>query len=128
MQARPFFNDRRRFSKLADPQLQGRYPMRGLYQALAVASMCTQEQAAARPLIGDVVTALSYLANQSYDPSSPSGTAAAAQRGSGDRDERRNREEKGGGVVKNEEGEHLDEGGHWTVPRRTTPQGRLLGF
>lgn len=104
MQARPFFNDRRRFSKLADPQLQGRYPMRGLYQALAVASMCTQEQAAARPLIGDVVTALSYLANQSYDPSSPSGTAAAAQRGSGDRDERRNREEKGGGVVKNEEG------------------------
>ncbi|CAK9328667.1 unnamed protein product [Citrullus colocynthis] len=102
--ARPFFNDRRRFSKLADPQLQGRYPMRGLYQALAVASMCTQEQAAARPLIGDVVTALSYLANQSYDPSSPSGTAAAAQRGSGDRDERRNREEKGGGVVKNEEG------------------------
>ncbi|XP_038874380.1 serine/threonine-protein kinase PBS1 [Benincasa hispida] len=102
--ARPFFNDRRRFSKLADPQLQGRYPMRGLYQALAVASMCTQEQAAARPLIGDVVTALSYLANQSYDPSSPSGTAAAAQRASGDRDERRNRDEKGGGVVKNEEG------------------------
>ncbi|KAA0039839.1 hypothetical protein IC582_027303 [Cucumis melo] len=107
--ARPFFNDRRRFSKLADPQLQGRYPMRGLYQALAVASMCTQEQAAARPLIGDVVTALSYLANQSYDPSSPSGTAAAAgtaaQRGSGDRDERRNRDEKGGGgMVKNEEG------------------------
>lgn len=83
--------------------------MRGLYQALAVASMCTQEQAAARPLIGDVVTALSYLANQSYDPSSPSGTAAAAgtaaQRGSGDRDERRNRDEKGGGgMVKNEEG------------------------
>ena len=103
MKARPFFNDRRRFSKLADPQLQGRYPMRGLYQALAVASMCTQEQAAARPLIGDVVTALSYLANQSYDPSSPSGTAAA-QRGSGDRDERPNSGEKGGGVVKNEEG------------------------
>lgn len=69
--------------------------MRGLYQALAVASMCTQEQAAARPLIGDVVTALSYLANQSYDPSSPSGPSA--QRGSGDRDERRNRDEKGGG-------------------------------
>lgn len=105
MQARPFFNDRRRFSKLADPELKMRYPMRGLYQALAVASMCTQEQAAARPLIGDVVTALSYLANQSHDPSSPSGTAAAAaQRGSGDQDERRNRDERGGVVVKNEEG------------------------
>ncbi|KAL6529090.1 Serine/threonine-protein kinase pbs1 [Orobanche hederae] len=66
--ARPLFNDRRKFAKLADPRLQGRFPMRGLYQALAVASMCIQEQAAARPLIGDVVTALSYLANQAYDP------------------------------------------------------------
>ncbi|CAN1313633.1 Serine/threonine-protein kinase PBS1 [Linum perenne] len=66
--ARPLFNDRRKFSKLADPRLQGRYPMRGLYQALAVASMCIQEQAAARPLIGDVVTALSYLANHAYEP------------------------------------------------------------
>ncbi|KAL6570878.1 Serine/threonine-protein kinase pbs1 [Orobanche gracilis] len=66
--ARPLFNDRRKFAKLADPRLQGRFPMRGLYQALAVASMCIQEQAAARPLIGDVVTALSYLASQAYDP------------------------------------------------------------
>ncbi|KAL8160061.1 hypothetical protein V2J09_001598 [Rumex salicifolius] len=61
--ARPMFNDRKKFVKLADPLLQGKFPMRGLYQALAVASMCIQENAAARPLIGDVVTALSYLAN-----------------------------------------------------------------
>jgi serine/threonine-protein kinase PBS1 len=54
--------------------------MRGLYQALAVASMCIQEQAAARPLIGDVVTALSYLANQAYEPN------GHGHRGSGDRD------------------------------------------
>lgn len=53
---------------MADPLLQGRYPIRGLYQALAVAAMCLQEQAATRPLIGDVVTALSYLASQIYDP------------------------------------------------------------
>lgn len=46
--------------------------MRGLYQALAVAAMCLQEQAATRPLIGDVVTALTYLASQNYDPNSPS--------------------------------------------------------
>lgn len=65
--ARPLFNDRRKFTSLVDPRLEGRYPMRGLYQALAVASMCIQEQAAARPLIGDVVTALSYLANQGYE-------------------------------------------------------------
>ncbi|XP_078440504.1 protein kinase superfamily protein [Wolffia australiana] len=67
--ARPLFKDRRKFPKMADPLLQGLYPMRGLYQALAVAAMCLQEQAATRPLIGDVVTALSYLASQTYDPS-----------------------------------------------------------
>ncbi|KAM7269773.1 hypothetical protein ACFE04_025270 [Oxalis oulophora] len=89
---RPFFNDRRKFSKLADPALQGRYPMRGLYQALAVASMCIQEQAATRPLIGDVVTALSYLANQGYDPNT--------QRGSGEKDDRRG----GKLLLKNDEG------------------------
>lgn len=66
--ARPLFKDRRKFPSMADPMLQGRYPMRGLYQALAVAAMCLQEQAATRPLIGDVVTALSYLASQIYDP------------------------------------------------------------
>ncbi|KAL3609538.1 hypothetical protein D5086_000558 [Populus alba] len=98
MQARPLFNDRRKFSKLADPRLQGRYPMRGLYQALAVASMCIQEQAAARPLIGDVVTALSYLANQACEPN------GHGHRGSGDRDEKRHRDERGGQLSKNEEG------------------------
>eukprot|EP00252_Welwitschia_mirabilis_P024461 TRINITY_DN726_c0_g4_i1.p1 TRINITY_DN726_c0_g4~~TRINITY_DN726_c0_g4_i1.p1 ORF type:complete len:496 (-),score=108.16 TRINITY_DN726_c0_g4_i1:752-2239(-) len=66
--ARPLFKDRRRFPMMADPLLQGRYPMRGLYQALAVAAMCLQEQASTRPLIGDVVTALTYLASQTYEP------------------------------------------------------------
>lgn len=74
LQARPLFKDRRKFPRMADPLLQGRYPMRGLYQALAVAAMCLQEQAATRPLIGDVVTALTYLASQTYDPN-----AATAQ-------------------------------------------------
>ncbi|OIW17586.1 hypothetical protein TanjilG_08864 [Lupinus angustifolius] len=89
--ARPLFNDRRKFSKLADPKLQGRFPMRGLYQALAVASMCIQESAATRPLIGDVVTALSYLANQAYDT-----------KGSGG-DDKRNKDDKGGRILKNDE-------------------------
>eukprot|EP01018_Ginkgo_biloba_P035513 Gb_31577 [translate_table: standard] len=66
--ARPLFKDRRKFAQMADPMLHGRYPMRGLYQALAVAAMCLQEEAATRPLIGDVVTALGYLAAQTYDP------------------------------------------------------------
>ncbi|XP_030459779.1 serine/threonine-protein kinase PBS1-like [Syzygium oleosum] len=91
--ARPLFNDRRKVSKLADPRLQGRYPMRGLYQALAVASMCIQEQAAARPLIGDVVTALSYLANQAYDPNIASNYG---NKGSG-------ADERGGKILRNED-------------------------
>ncbi|EXB84828.1 Serine/threonine-protein kinase PBS1 [Morus notabilis] len=66
--ARPLFNDRRKFSQMADPMLQGQYPARGLYQALAVAAMCVQEQPNMRPVIADVVTALSYLASQKYDP------------------------------------------------------------
>lgn len=57
---------------MADPLLRGHYPIRGLYQALAVAAMCLQEQATTRPLIGDVVTALTYLASQIYDPNAPS--------------------------------------------------------
>ncbi|TYI41577.1 hypothetical protein ES332_A01G036000v1 [Gossypium tomentosum] len=69
--ARPLFKDRRKFPRMADPLLQGRYPMRGLYQALAVAAMCLQEQAVTRPLMRDVVTALTYLASQTYDPNAP---------------------------------------------------------
>lgn len=68
MKARPLLKDRRKFSQIADPMLQGQYPMRGLYQALAVAAMCVQEQPNMRPVIADVVTALTYLASQKYDP------------------------------------------------------------
>ncbi|CAJ2631197.1 unnamed protein product [Trifolium pratense] len=97
--ARPLFNDRRKFPKLADPRLQGRYPMRGLYQALAVASMCIQEQAAARPLIGDVVTALSYLANQAHDTNN-----AGIGNNKGTGDDKRSRDDKGGRILQNDEG------------------------
>nr|GMD65412.1 probable serine/threonine-protein kinase PBL7 [Ipomoea batatas] len=66
--ARPLFKDRKKFKQMADPMLQGQYPLRGLYQALAVAAMCVQEQPNMRPAIADVVTALSYLASQKFDP------------------------------------------------------------
>ncbi|KAL5082438.1 hypothetical protein RYX36_010859 [Vicia faba] len=66
--ARPLFRDRRRFSEMVDPLLQGHYPVRGLYQALAIAAMCVQEQPNMRPVVADVVTALNYLASQKYDP------------------------------------------------------------
>ncbi|KAH7297231.1 hypothetical protein KP509_26G060500 [Ceratopteris richardii] len=66
--AQPLFKDRKKFYLMADPLLCGRYPLRGLYQAIAVAAMCLQDDAATRPVIGDVVTALNYLASQHYDP------------------------------------------------------------
>lgn len=62
------FSNRKKLPDLVDPRLQGRYPMRGLYQALAVASMCIQEESAARPQIADVMTALSYLTSHTFDP------------------------------------------------------------
>lgn len=68
LQARPLFRDRKKFSQMVDPLLQGHYPVRGLYQALAIAAMCVQEQPNMRPVISDVVTALNYLASQKYDP------------------------------------------------------------
>ncbi|KAL6974848.1 putative serine/threonine-protein kinase pbl23 [Sarracenia purpurea var. burkii] len=60
--AAPLFKDRKKFTLMADPKLEGNYPVKGLYQALAVASMCLQDEANTRPLISDVVTALEYLA------------------------------------------------------------------
>lgn len=68
LQARPLFKDRKKFPQMVDPLLQGQYPVRGLYQALAIAAMCVQEQPNMRPVIADVVTALNYLASQKYDP------------------------------------------------------------
>lgn len=53
---------------MADPALDGHYPIRSLYQALAIAAMCVQEQPTIRPPIVDIVTALNYLASLKYDP------------------------------------------------------------
>ncbi|XP_059290272.1 serine/threonine-protein kinase PBS1-like isoform X1 [Lycium ferocissimum] len=104
--ARPLFNDRRKFAKLADPRLQGQFPMRGLYQALAVASMCIQEQAAARPPIGDVVNAISYLVNQPYDPSTVPGQRA-------DNDDMKNKDERDGRISRNDDGAGGSSGRKW---------------
>ncbi|CAK9171590.1 unnamed protein product [Ilex paraguariensis] len=60
--AQPLLKDRRKFTLMADPLLEEKYPVKALYQALAVAAMCVQEEASTRPLISDVVTALEYLA------------------------------------------------------------------
>lgn len=64
--ARPLFRDRKRFLVMADPRLDGQFPIRGLYQALAIAAMCLQEQPTMRPLISEIVTALNFLASQNF--------------------------------------------------------------
>ncbi|KAI3811635.1 hypothetical protein L1987_21361 [Smallanthus sonchifolius] len=87
--ARPLFKDRRKFWQMADPVLEGEYPVRGLYQALAIAAMCVQEQPNMRPLIADVVTALNYLASQKYDPlTNPVQTSRRPSRGQRSIDEK----------------------------------------
>lgn len=62
IQALPLLKNKRKYTSMVDPLLKGNYPMRGLFQALAIAAMCLLEDANARPLIGDVVTALEVLA------------------------------------------------------------------
>ncbi|OVA10559.1 Protein kinase domain [Macleaya cordata] len=73
--AQPLFKDRRKFTLMADPLLEGNYPIKGLYQALAIAAMCLQEEASTRPLISDVVTALEYLAVPKTDEESSKNTS-----------------------------------------------------
>lgn len=59
--AEPMFKEPSRHVELADPLLHGSYPKKSLSQAIAVSAMCLNEDPAVRPLMSDVVTALSYL-------------------------------------------------------------------
>ncbi|KAL2540747.1 Serine/threonine-protein kinase [Abeliophyllum distichum] len=59
--AEPIFKEPSRLSELADPLLPDVIPKKSFNQAVAVAAMCLQQDASVRPLISDVVTALSYL-------------------------------------------------------------------
>ncbi|KAL0545355.1 hypothetical protein IC582_015234 [Cucumis melo] len=69
--SRPFLKDRRKFVQLVDPLLEGRYPLRCLHHAIAIAAMCLQEQPMFRPIISDIVVALEYLASQSHASEQP---------------------------------------------------------
>ncbi|OIV95845.1 hypothetical protein TanjilG_06821 [Lupinus angustifolius] len=62
--ATPLFKDRKKFTQMADPLLEGNFPVKGLFQALAVAAMCLQEEPDMRPQVDDVVTALMHLTTQ----------------------------------------------------------------
>ncbi|KAK3000774.1 hypothetical protein RJ639_020700 [Escallonia herrerae] len=70
--AQPIFRDPIRFPEMADPLLKREFPVRSLNQAVGVAAMCLQEEASVRPLITDVVAALSFLAFVPPDADVPS--------------------------------------------------------
>lgn len=78
--------DRRMFAQIVDPNLEGNYPVKGLHQALAIAAMCLQEEAETRPLMGDVVTALEFLAKpiEVVDNTNTTPAASATQTSSSD--------------------------------------------
>ncbi|XP_020535444.2 probable serine/threonine-protein kinase PBL21 [Jatropha curcas] len=76
--SRPFLKDQKKFYQLVDPLLQGRYPRRCLNYAVAITAMCLHEEAHFRPLIGDIVVALEYLASQCQGPDSNSSRVQSA--------------------------------------------------
>ncbi|KAG8369284.1 hypothetical protein BUALT_Bualt15G0135400 [Buddleja alternifolia] len=59
--SRPFLKDRTKYVQMVDPLLEGRFSSKSLHHALAITSMCLQEQASFRPMISDVVVALEYI-------------------------------------------------------------------
>ncbi|KAH7443418.1 hypothetical protein KP509_02G033500 [Ceratopteris richardii] len=142
--AKPLFKDRKKFHHMADPSLRGCYPTRGMYQAIAVAAMCLQEDAANRPLTADVVTALDYLASHKYDPkihpvnklpSSPSQDKKEKERKHIDED--RNRENEHGVVGRtfgqggtdspaSDSPDHLDRVMHQQAGARFSPDNHIL--
>jgi len=80
--ARPMLRDGKRYRELADPLLRGDFPERDLKQAVAVAAMCLQDEASARPLMSDAAVTLEYLA-EAAAASIVSSSAAPAASSSG---------------------------------------------
>ncbi|KAK1347089.1 putative serine/threonine-protein kinase PBL26 [Heracleum sosnowskyi] len=62
--AGPMFRKQSRYSELVDPLLEGEFSPKSLNHAVAIAAMCLHDDASARPLMSDVVSALSYLGNK----------------------------------------------------------------
>ncbi|KAG9154231.1 hypothetical protein Leryth_000690 [Lithospermum erythrorhizon] len=63
----PLLKDKRKLAQIVDPRLEGRYPVRCMHHAVAIAAMCLQEHANFRPAIDDIVVALDYLVTQTAE-------------------------------------------------------------
>lgn len=64
--SRPYLSNRKLFTHLADPLLQGRYPPRAFYQLAIITSMCLHTEPHTRPVMRDVASALNHIATQPY--------------------------------------------------------------
>ncbi|XP_076881754.1 putative serine/threonine-protein kinase PBL21 [Bidens hawaiensis] len=62
--SRPFLKDRKKFLKLVDPLLHGRFSTRSVHHVVTIIAMCLQEEANFRPLISDIVVAFELLVSQ----------------------------------------------------------------
>ncbi|XP_061355337.1 probable serine/threonine-protein kinase PBL23, partial [Gastrolobium bilobum] len=82
--AQPLLRDRLKFTLMADALLEDNYPVKGLYQALAIAAVCLQEEADTRPLISDVVTALDFLTRKRIEVDEPQHTKETSSAQNGD--------------------------------------------
>ena len=61
--ARPHLGERRRFYRLLDPRLEGRFSIKGAQKAGQLAALCLSHDPKARPLMSEVVEALKPLPN-----------------------------------------------------------------
>lgn len=59
--ARPHLGERRRFYRLMDPRLEGRFSIKGAQKAIQLAAHCLNRDPKARPLMSEVVEALKPL-------------------------------------------------------------------
>ncbi|KAJ3703245.1 hypothetical protein LUZ61_006950 [Rhynchospora tenuis] len=73
--ARPMLGDKRRHPQLIDPLIKDAFCPEGLSEAVAMATMCLQEEAHVRPIMNDVVMSLEPLTvppNETLSPASSS--------------------------------------------------------
>ncbi|KAH1196099.1 putative serine/threonine-protein kinase PBL26 [Glycine max] len=109
--AQPIFRDPKRYPDMADPSLENNFPEKDLNQVVAIAAMCLQEETAARPLMSDVVTALSFLSTTPPEVV-PAAKSAAAP-------------ENEAGSVKDRDSSSSDEGSSSEVEENVTAQNQV---
>ncbi|XP_071710585.1 serine/threonine-protein kinase PBL34-like [Rutidosis leptorrhynchoides] len=61
--ARPYLGERKRFYRLIDPRLEGRFSIRGAQKAAQLATLCLSRDPKARPLMSEVHESLKPLPN-----------------------------------------------------------------